>query len=59
MIQTRPLTQLDDPEQQAEAWERAVETAPKDDNGKPKITAKHVQAVVDDGCRWSPTLSCS
>ena len=39
--QARPLTnpKLDDP---AEAWERAVETAPKDDDGKPKITAKPV-----------------
>ena len=40
--QARPLTQLDDPEEQAEAWERAVKTAPKDDAGKPKITAKPV-----------------
>ena len=38
--QARPLTQLDDPEEQAEAWERAVETAPKDDDRKPKVTAK-------------------
>ena len=40
--QARPLTQLD-PEQQAEAWQRAVETAP---NGKP--TAAHVSQVVDE-----------
>lgn len=39
--QARPLTALE-PEQQAEAWQRAVETAP---NGK--ITAAHVQDVVD------------
>ena len=46
--QARPLIAIDDPEEQAEAWERAVETAPKDDDGKPKITAKHVQSAADD-----------
>lgn len=39
--QVRPLTQLP-PEQQAEAWQQATDTAP---NGK--ITAKHVQETVD------------
>jgi len=39
--QARPLAALE-PEQQREAWERVLETAP---NGK--ITAAHVQAVVD------------
>lgn len=38
--QARPLARLD-PEQQQEAWERAVETAP---NGK--VTARHVESVV-------------
>jgi hypothetical protein len=40
--QLRPLTALE-PAQQIEAWQRAIDTAP---NGK--ITAAHVQAVVDD-----------
>lgn len=40
--QARPLAALE-PEQQREAWERAVETAP---NGK--VTAAHVQTVVDE-----------
>jgi phage N-6-adenine-methyltransferase len=40
--QARPLTALE-PEQQREAWQRAVETAP---NGK--VTAAHVQGVVDE-----------
>lgn len=40
--QARPLTQLE-PEQQLEAWNRVLDTAP--DTG---ITAAHVQAVVDE-----------
>lgn len=40
--QVRPLTQLE-PEDQAAAWQQAVETAP---NGK--VTAAHVQQVVDE-----------
>lgn len=40
--QTRPLAQLPEDEQ-AEAWQRAVETAP---NGR--VTASHVQDVVDE-----------
>ena len=40
--QARPLTRLE-PEQQREAWTRAVETAPEG-----KITAAHVQSVVDE-----------
>lgn len=39
--QARPLTALP-PVQQAEAWQRAVETAPDG-----KVTAAHVQAVVE------------
>lgn len=39
--QARPLTKLE-PEQQIEAWQEAVETAP---NGK--VTAAHVERVVD------------
>ncbi|MCL4301147.1 MAG: hypothetical protein KJ077_35775 [Anaerolineae bacterium] len=37
----RPLAALPDPEQQREAWQTAVDTAP---NGK--VTAKHVESVV-------------
>lgn len=40
--QIRPLTRLE-PDQQREAWQRAVETAP---NGK--VTAAHVEQVVRD-----------
>lgn len=40
--QARPLTSLP-PEVQADVWQRAVETAPEG-----KITAAHVQSVVDD-----------
>lgn len=39
--QTRPLSQIKDPDQQREAWERAVETAPEG-----KVTAAHVNKVV-------------
>lgn len=40
--QARPLTSLP-PQEQAAAWKQAVETAPEG-----KITAAHVQAVVDE-----------
>lgn len=40
--QARPLTALE-PEQQAEVWQQAVETAP---NGK--VTAAHVESVVNE-----------
>lgn len=40
--QARPLTQLE-PEQQAEAWQQVIDTAPNTG-----ITAKHVQSVVDE-----------
>lgn len=40
--QTRPLSSLE-PEQQLEAWAKAIETAPEG-----KITAAHVQSVVDE-----------
>ena len=39
--QIRPITKLE-PEQQAEVWKKAVETAPEG-----KITAKHVEKVVE------------
>ena len=38
----------DDPKDQAKAWEQAVNTAPKDDDGKPHVTAKHVASVVKE-----------
>lgn len=40
--QIRPLTRLE-PEQQREAWSKAVETAPEG-----KVTAKHVETVVGE-----------
>jgi hypothetical protein len=43
--QARPLTSLP-PEQQREVWKKAVETAPTNGNGEPKITAAHVEATV-------------
>jgi hypothetical protein len=39
--QTRELSKLKEPEQQREAWQEAVDTAPEG-----KVTAKHVAAVV-------------
>lgn len=41
-FQARPLTKLESPEQQREAWEQAVEAS----DGKP--TAKHVEAAVEE-----------
>lgn len=35
-------------EHRAEVWQRAVDTAPKDDAGRPKITARHVSETVAD-----------
>lgn len=46
--QLRPLTTLE-PDQQREAWQRAVETAP---NGK--VTAAHVESVVNEYRRPEP-----
>jgi len=44
--QARPLTLLDSPKEQVAAWKEVVKTAPKDDDGEPIITAKHVESVV-------------
>jgi N6-adenosine-specific RNA methylase IME4 len=44
--QARELSKLDEPDEQSEAWQEAVETAPKDKDGEPKITAGHVREVV-------------
>lgn len=45
---TRPLNELPE-EKRAEAWERVVETAPKDPkSGKRKITGEHVAEVVKE-----------
>lgn len=46
--QARPLTTIP-MEQVGEVWQEAIETAPKDKNGKPIITAKHVEETVK---RW-------
>lgn len=44
-----PLAALKEPEQQKQAWAKAVATAPKDDEtGEPKITAAHVERVVEE-----------
>lgn len=40
--QVRPLTHLK-PEQQKQAWEKAIETTPEG-----KITAKHIEKIVDE-----------
>lgn len=45
--QARVLTKLPTEKLQNKVWEKAVETAPKNDAGKPQITAAHVQAVAD------------
>jgi len=45
IVSTEPLVRLE-PDQQREAWQRAVDTAPDG-----KITAGHVQRVVDDMTR--------
>jgi len=44
--QARPLKQVPK-EDRATVWREAVDTAPKNDAGKPLVTAKHVQAAVD------------
>ena len=44
--QARPLTTIDI-EQVGEVWQEVVEKAPKDDDGKPIITGKHVKETVD------------
>jgi hypothetical protein len=48
--QTRPLTRLE-PQQQREAWQKAVETAPEG-----KVTAAHVSKVVREITHEQPKL---
>lgn len=48
--QARPLTKLETPEQQREAWTAAVETS----GGKP--TAKHVEACGRGGIRYDSVV---
>lgn len=43
--QARPLAAVPK-EERAAVWQEAVDTAPKDAAGEPKITAKHVEQVV-------------
>lgn len=51
--QARPLSSIP-VEDRAEVWQQAVDTAPRDDDDKPIITAKHVQQTVEE---WvDPTL---
>ncbi len=42
----RPLTSLD-PDDQRAAWSEALSTAPRDSEGRPKLTAKIVAAAVE------------
>lgn len=56
--QTRPLATLE-PDEQVQVWKETVETAPKSESGRPIITAKHVEGVVqklkaEDAKRPSP-----
>lgn len=45
--QLRELAPLkNDPAQLAATWRQAVETAPRDRNGEPQITAKHIADVI-------------
>jgi len=44
--QARPLASLPTPAAKREAWKEAIDTAPKDKAGNPKVTAKHVEKVV-------------
>lgn len=44
--QARPLAALE-PEAQREAWAEAVATAPKNEDGEPVITARHVTETVE------------
>lgn len=47
--QVRPLTRFrDQPDRARAAWTRAVETAPRDDHDRPKVTAALVQDAVRD-----------
>jgi hypothetical protein len=43
--QIRPLTQLE-PDEQADAWQEALDTSPTDATGEPIVTASHVAEVV-------------
>lgn len=45
--QLRPLAAVP-AEERAEVWQQAVETAPRDEDDKPIITAKHVQQTVEE-----------
>lgn len=44
----RELAEIEDENKQADVWSKAVETAPKDKSGQPKITAAHVAKVRDE-----------
>lgn len=44
--QARVLAALETEQDQATVWTKAVETAPKDKDGKPKVTAAHVRKVA-------------
>lgn len=44
--QARVLADLPDDQTKATVWSKAVETAPKNSEGEPKITAKHLSSVA-------------
>jgi hypothetical protein len=46
--QARVLAELPDEQTQANVWVKAVETAPKDKDGTPKVTAAHVKKVAEE-----------
>jgi hypothetical protein len=46
--QARVLASIEGERKQADVWSKAVETAPKGNDGKPKVTAAHVRKVADE-----------
>ena len=50
----RVLADLPSENVQADVWTKAVETAKKGKDGKPKLTASHVQAVADEVAPQQP-----
>lgn len=53
----RELAAIPDETKQADAWVKATETAPKDANGQPKITAAHVKKTIQELEHGQPELN--
>lgn len=51
----RPLVSVPK-EERAEVWQDAVESAPKDAAGKPKVTAKHVEQAIAKHDKTAPDM---